>query len=90
MFNVYHEFESRQNDWLHNSKYHIENNLNDHAKEELFAQIAQLNSQKLFAYSKTENTDFDARAPISTLSKVVTTAKFAALNSLCNLYDKLS
>lgn len=97
MFNRYDEFKTRENSWLHTSDYQFEHEMHDHSKEELFAQLAQLNRQKLESTQKQNDksedialADFIARGRIKTFGHFLTVAKFTALDSLCHLYDKLS
>lgn len=97
MFNRYDDFRTHENSWLHTSDYQFEHEMNDHSKEELFAQLAQLNKQKLEnaqkQIDKNEDialADFLARGRIKTFGHFLTIAKFAALDSLCNVYDRLS
>lgn len=97
MFNRYDEFKTHENSWLHSSDFQLEHELNDHSKEELFAQIAQLNMEMIQSAQKQQDkkedialSDFIARGRIRTFGHLMTIAKFAAIDSLGIIYDKLS
>ena len=93
MFNRYDEFRTHENSWLHTSDYQFEHEMNDHSKEELFAQLAQLNKEKIEKVEEENKSsalsDFAARGRITSFNQLVLAAKLAAIETLCIAYDRL-